>query len=147
MSPDNENLNYDEGTEKVNTESTSTADRSSVVEVAASVDGVSKRSIVPLVYYANFISDVADRFILRATDNERDKMHVLRIAEARDFIEENYPLLLRAVGVSSVEAKILQETIWSAFLIGLVSDREGFQLIEANNKIQQFRSKKGNSAR
>lgn len=119
----------------------------SVIAGAASVDGIGSGSIVPITYYSNFISEAADRFISHSRESERDKMHVLRIAEARDCLERDYPLLLRAVGASSSEAKILQEAIWSAFLIGLVSDREGYQLFEANVMLQQYRSSKGNSVK
>lgn len=130
-----------------NTEPTFDEYVGSIIAGAASIDGIGSRPIVPITYYSNFISEAADRYIIKSKDNERDKLHILRIVEARECLERNYPLLLRAVGASSNEARILQEAIWSAFLIGLVNDREGYQLFEANVMLQQYRSSKGNSVK
>ena len=117
----------------------------SVLEGAVSIDLIRKGAIKPLAYYMNFIADAADDFVARASNNERDKLHVLRIVEARVSLIENYKQILRRVSNEAATAQALQEVTLSAFLIGLVSDRDGLQQEEAKILFNAQRSQIANA--
>lgn len=91
-------------------------------------------------FFRNFLLSIASRFILDSKSDDRDKLYVDTISATVSSLKQDYKCIYQ-FGKSNKELmKSINGILSSAFLIGLVSDRNGLSPKEAELILRRAQS-------